>query len=194
MSAVAARPFPRLSTLEREGARRIVRSLLRDGMDPAMVRRHMMEKRAVEMALPEIQALMPVALSAAAGTGCDAGRFDHRVGAALPRSAAVLDCPARGRIVGGWTAEENARLRHLHGEGADIRTMMEALNRSYGSIDNQRRKLGLRSHAKRKWSREDEARLAQMVAQGAARHAIAKALGRTPQSISHKLHLMQKEA
>lgn len=177
MSAVAARPFPRLSTLEREGACRIARSLLRDGMDPAMVRRHMMEKRAVEMALPEIQALSPRPVDVVAVP----------VNTAQERPAA----PAFGLKAGHWTPEEDGELRRLHRQGLSRQAIAIALNRAASGVSHRCGVLGLPVQ-RRKWSEAELAQLASLAVRKTPTQ-IARQLGRTVQAVNHKLMQLRAE-
>ena len=172
------RPFPRLSSLEREGARRIARRLLANGMDPAMVRRHMMEKRGVDMTLPEIQALSPRRVSAQdspAPKGCRP---------ALPPSpgggAAV---PAFGLKSGAWTRQEEAQLCQMHKDGLPPRTIAARLNRSPAAVQNRKALLGLKAGTRRKWSRAELEELRAFTAQNRPGTEIARLMGRSVSSV-----------
>lgn len=166
---IQARPFAHLSNLEREGARRIARRLLADGMEPGLVRRHMMERRGVSMLMEDLDRLRPAALAAShlAGdvprpslleTGAG-GRapFSGRAAACKPERApgtfARTDgadgpedrhwCPAAGQVSGRWSREEIASLRRLVEAGKSLRGVCEALNRSADSVAAKMRDLGL---------------------------------------------------
>lgn len=170
-----SRPFARLSNLEREGARRIARNLLRDGMEPALVRRHMAEKRAVMMDMHEISALKPAAYAASLPPPCE-GK-DCAPGAA----------PAFAFRSGRWERAEVSQLRALLKAGKALREISATLNRSADSVQGKMRDLNLSfGRPRRGFSEAEITAICEGRASGERFASIAARINRSESAIRQK--------
>ncbi|MGY6663382.1 MAG: hypothetical protein ACXIVO_13790 [Glycocaulis sp.] len=202
-----SRAFSCLSNLEREGARRIARALLRDGVGLEAARISMRDRRGVDMPMDVLKALAPQrpqgaeAFAVSSGASAPSVRATRPGGqSALQRASGALRgveagaVPARGLTAGFWSPEEDAALRRMHAAGATPADMASALNRSLYSVLARRGVLGLKTGNRRRWSDEDLEKLKTLRAQGMKRGEIAKALNRTLKAVVQQLHKLERAA
>ena len=86
-----------------------------------------------------------------------------------------------------WTEAEITQLKRLVGEDKTANEIATALGRNKNSIDNQKRKLGLRKMVSYQiWTDTETACLTELLRQGKTGYEIAEALGRTYKSTETK--------
>ena len=91
-----------------------------------------------------------------------------------------------------WTPEKEQRLREMVAAGASNAEIAQSLGFSVGSINEKKKRLGLRKKrtSYRLWTEETEARLRELVESGVSAAAIGEELGLAPSAVIHKMSRM----